>query len=283
MNNYSKTIASLLHYNDVIRGTLEYAIRKESYDKKFYDLRKKEVKLEIENQTPLKVCLDNSGEQGQKVFEQINNFYDEIYGDDSTIVKDRQEGISVDHAQNITILEQTIQLHEVINDIVNAHVSGAIQNQQFEKNVLEQVLKIDELYYRGFAFRLLLDELDYLFAEYNKARQEAKGGITPQSNFIQNDLSKVVNLCNLTRQKSHITSSDYYEVVDPLFALIEMTSGRRDLPVGKNFGQVISELKKIIIDHLIRWENEWKGCYIPFMNQLIEEARAEAQKAQPQA
>ena len=281
MNNYSKTIASLLHYNDVIRGTLEYAIRKDTYDKKFYDLRKREVMAEIENQTPLKVCLDNSGEQGEKVIAQIKEFYNTIYGEESTIVRDREEGIAVDHAQNIAILEAVVSLHETVNDIVNAHVNGAMQANQYEPEVLTQVLKIDELYYRGFAFRLLLDELDFLFAEYNKARQEAKGEVTPQSNFIQNDLTKVVNLCGATRQKSRITSTDYYEVVDPLFALIEMTSGRRDLPAGKNFGHVITELKKTVIDHLIRWENEWKGCYIPFMNQFIEEARAQAE--QPQA
>lgn len=280
MNNYSKTIASLLHYNDVIRGTLEYAIRKDTYDKKFYDLRKREVKAEIENQTPLKVCLDNSGEQGEKVVAQINEFYDSIYADDSTIVKDREEGVSVDHAQNVTVLEQIVNLHETINDIVNAHVQGAVNAQQFEPDVLAQVLRVDELYYRGFAFRLLLDELDFLFAEFNKAMQETKGQPSPQSNFIQNDLTKVVNLLGLTRQRSRITSTDYYEVVDPLFALVEMTSGRRDLPAGKNFGQVITECKKNLIDHLVRWENEWKGCYIPFMNQFIEEARAQAQAQQ---
>ncbi|MCQ3035135.1 MAG: hypothetical protein MJ248_02825 [Bacilli bacterium] len=280
MNNYSKTIASLLHYNDVIRGTLEYAIRKDTYDKKFYDLRKREVKAEIENQTPLKVCLDNSGEQGEKVVAQINEFYDSIYADDSTIVKDREEGVSVDHAQNVTVLEQIVNLHETINDIVNAHVQGAVNAQQFEPDVLAQVLRVDELYYRGFAFRLLLDELDFLFAEFNKAMQETKGQPSPQSNFIQNDLTKVVNLLGLTRQRSRITSTDYYEVVDPLFALVEMTSGRRDLPAGKNFGQVITECKKNLIDHLVRWENEWKGCYIPFMNQFIEEARAQAQTQQ---
>jgi len=278
MNNYSKTIASLLHYNDVIRGTLEYAIRKDAYDKKFYDLRKKEVKAEIENQTPLKVCLDNSGEQGEKVIAQINEFYDSIYADDSTIVKNREEGVSVDHAQNVTMLEEIVNLHETINDIVNAHVQGAVNSQQFEPDLLAQVLRIDELYYRGFAFRLLLDELDFLFAEFNKAMQETKGQPSPQSNFIQGDLTKIVNLFGQTRQRSRITSSDYYEVVDPIFALIEMTSGRRDLPAGKNFGQVITDCKKNLIDHLIRWENEWKGCYIPFMNQFIEEARAQAQE-----
>lgn len=283
MNNYSKTIASLLHYNDVIRGTLEYAIRKDTYDKKFYDLRKREVKAEIENQTPLKVCLDNSGEQGEKVVAQINEFYDSIYADDSTIVRDREEGVTVDHAQNVTVLEQVVNLHETVNDIVNAHVQGAVNAQQFEPELLTQVLRIDELYYRGFAFRLLLDELDFLFAEFNKAMQETKGQPSPQSNFIQGDLTKIVNLCGMTRQKSRITSSDYYEVVDPLFALIEMTSGRRDLPAGKNFGQVITDCKKNVIDHLIRWENEWKGCYIPFMNQFIDEARAQAAESQPAA
>ena len=35
-----------------------------------------------------------------------------------------------------------------------------------------------------------------VFAEYNKARQEAKGATTPQSNFIQNDIGRCVNQFN---------------------------------------------------------------------------------------
>ena len=111
----------------------------------------------------------------------------------------------------------------------------------------------------------------YLFAEYNKARQEAKGGITAQSNFIQNDINRLVTLFRTCRDNAMIRSADYYEVIDPLFALIEMTGGRRDLPEGKNFGDVFIDVKKIAREKVQKWEEAWKLVYEPFMKHFAEE------------
>ena len=134
------------------------------------------------------------------------------------------------------------------------------------------VINKEELFYHGLANMLLIDELDHLFAEYNKARNEAKGAITPQSNFISNDINRVVSLMNMLRQRSPIKSNDYYELIDPEFALIEMTSGRRDLPEGKNFGDVFTSVKKIAREKTIKWENEWKPAYDTFIRHFAEEA-----------
>ena len=134
------------------------------------------------------------------------------------------------------------------------------------------VINKEELFYHGLANMLLIDELDHLFAEYNKARNGAKGAITPQSNFISNDINRVVSLMNMLRQRSPIKSNDYYELIDPEFALIEMTSGRRDLPEGKNFGDVFTSVKKIAREKTIKWENEWKPAYDAFIRHFAEEA-----------
>ena len=77
---------------------------------------------------------------------------------------------------------------------------------------------------------------------------------------------------NMLRQRSPIKSSDYYELIDPEFALIEMTSGRRDLPEGKNFGDVFTSVKKIAREKTIKWENEWKPAYDAFIRHFAEEA-----------
>ena len=116
----------------------------------------------------------------------------------------------------------------------------------------------NELFYRGMVNMLLLDQFDHLFAEYNKARNEAKGAITPQSNFIQNDITRVVNLFHFVRNNAVAKSAEYYEVIDPLFALIEMTGGRRDLPEGINFGDIFTNIKQITREHANKWELAWK-------------------------
>ena len=150
-------------------------------------------------------------------------------------------------------------------------MNGARKEDKMDEPTYDDVISKGEYFYRGMVNMLLLDQFDHLFAEYNKARNEAKGAITPQSNFIQNDISRVVNLFHFVRNNAVARSADYYEVIDPLFALIEMTGGRRDLPVGKNFGDMFTEVKKITREHANKWEVAWKPSYDAFNAHFQEE------------
>ena len=81
MENIQKAIVTLLHYNTIIRDTLEYTIKKKEYNLDFYNFKKRGVLVEIEQNTPLKIFLDKAGENGQKLTTRIKDFYDTIYGD----------------------------------------------------------------------------------------------------------------------------------------------------------------------------------------------------------
>jgi hypothetical protein len=198
-------------------------------------------------------------------------------------VKLSQDGaeLRVDYSQAIKVFELVLPIHEEVRKIIGAHVAAASKENKFDEPTFPDVLNKEEYFYRGLVNMLMLEELDHQFAEYNKARQEAKGGITAQSNFIQNDINRLVKLFHFVRENAVARSADYYEVVDPLFALIEMTGGRRDLPQGKNFGDVFVDVKKTAREHTAKWENEWKPVYDAFMKHFSEEA-AKMQKGQPQ-
>ncbi len=283
MNNYTIAISSFLRFNVVILNTLEYVMRKDKYDLNAYKARKEIIEKEITTNTPLKSCLDNSGEAGKALLEKIQNISNEIYGDNSTIVKlagDESE-LRVDQAQHLLVYESVLPVYEEIRHVIVAHIAQARKENLYDDEILDKTLLATEYFYRGIVNMLLLDDLDRLFAEYNKARQEAKGEITPQSNFIQGDIQKVVGFLNQTRQNSPLTSGDYYELIDPLFALIEMTSGRRDLPVGKNFGDVFTNVKSIAKDKTQKWEANWKDLYETFVkhfDEAIKEFQAKAKK-----
>ena len=260
MNNYTGAIASFIRFNVVLFNTLEYVMKKDNYDLNAFNARKEIISTEIRKNTPHKSCLDNSGEAGTKLLEKIKDLLDTIYGDDSTIVRKSADGkeLRVDAAQHIAVFEAVLPIHEEVRSIISAHLAQANKQNMMDEPTFIDVINKEELFYHGLANMLLIDELDHLFAEYNKARNEAKGAITPQSNFISNDINRVVSLMNMLRQRSPIKSNDYYELIDPEFALIEMTSGRRDLPEGKNFGDVFTSVKKIAREKTIKWENEWK-------------------------
>ena len=274
MNNYTGAIASFIRFNVVLFNTLEYVMKKDNYDLNAFNARKEIISTEISKNTPLKSCLDNSGEAGTKLLEKIKDLLDTIYGDDSTIVRKSADGkeLRVDAAQHIAVFEAVLPIHEEVRSIISAHLAQANKQNMMDEPTFIDVINKEELFYHGLANMLLSDELDHLFAEYNKARNEAKGAITPQSNFISNDINRVVSLMNMLRQRSPIKSNDYYELIDPEFALIEMTSGRRDLPEGKNFGDVFTSVKKIAREKTIKWENEWKPAYDAFIRHFAEEA-----------
>ena len=50
-----------------------------------------------------------------------------------------------------------------------------------------------------------------------------------------------------------------------------MTGGRRDLPAGKNFGELFTDVKKIAREHANKWEGAWKPVYDDFNKHFQEE------------
>ena len=273
MNNYTAAIASFVRFDVVVFNTLEYAMKKDKYEVEAYKARKEIIHNELVQNTPLKNCLANSGEAGTKLTEKIENVLKEIYSDESIIVKLSQDEseLRVDYSQAIKIFELVMPIHEEMRKIISAHVAAAQKADKFDEPAYIGILEQEEYFYRGLVNMLMLEELDHQFAEYNKARQEAKGQITPQSNFIQNDINRLVYLFRLSRDNATLRSADYYEFIDPLFALIEMTGGRRDLPEGKNFGQVFIDVKQIAREKTSKWENKWKLTYETFMQHFQEE------------
>lgn len=280
MNNYTAAIASFIRYDVVLFNTLEYATKKESYDVQAYKARQEIISKEIELNTPLKNCLDNSGEAGKNLLEKIKELIRLVYSSESTIVKlgpDEKE-LRVDSSQALTVYEAVLPIHEELRKIVEAHVAAAKKNEAYDESSYDNVIIKEEYFYRTLVYMLMLDTFDHFFAEYNKARNEAKGAITPQSNFIQNDINKIVNLFQFVRANASARNAEYYSVVDPLFALIEMTGGRRDLPEGKNFGQIFVEVKTKTREVTHKFEMEWKPVYDEFLKHFTEEVQKLQQK-----
>ena len=275
MNNYTAAIASFIRFDVVVFNTLEYAMKKDAYDVNAYKARKEIITTEITQNTPLKNCCEHSDEAGKNLLAKINELLDTVYSENSTIVRITQDGneLRVDYSQAIAVFEAVMPIHEEVRKIIAAHVAAARKEEKFDEPTFPEVIDKEEYFYRGLVNMLMLEELDHQFAEYNKARQEAKGGITAQSNFIQNDINRLVKLFQFSRENAAARNAEYYEVIDPLFALIEMTGGRRDLPAGKNFGEMFIAVKKVAREKTAKWEEAWKGVYEPFMKHFTEEVQ----------
>lgn len=279
MENIQKAILTLLHYNTIIRDTLEYTVKKKEYNLDHYKFKKRGVLVEIEQNTPLKIFLDKAGENGEKLISKIKDFYEQVYSDESTILRVAEDALRVDHAQHLALFEHVILIHEEIFRITKVHIDYA-KNMNLYEERFQNLIKADERFYRTLVYMTLVEDLEVLFLDFNKARSEAKGKETPQSNFIQNDISKITNLLGFVRQNSTISDLEFMEIVDTVFNLIENISGKRDLPIGKTFNDVFKEARFKLNEFVRKTETIWRDLYRPIMDEFVKETTKEKTTAE---
>ena len=277
MNQISEVVTTLEHYNVAVRDTLEYCIRKDSYDPKLYQEKKRSILIEVDQHTPLKDIIDHSGENGEKLEKAIREFYADVYGDDSTILKLADDGLRVDHNQHMAIYRHVLPIHENVNNMILGVLQNGHQNNLDVADV-EKLHNADEAMYRGVAYMALVNDLCRLFNEYNQARNEAKGEETPASKFIGNDISAIIQNINFVRANAKITNAVYKNMEDKIVELMENMTGRRDLPIGKKFPDVMRETLETINLYVRDSEATFRSLYVPTINALIEQAKADDAK-----
>ena len=277
MNQISEVVTTLEHYNVAVRDTHEYGIRKDSYDPKLYQEKKRSILIEVDQHTPLKDIIDHSGENGEKLEKAIREFYADVYGDDSTILKLADDGLRVDHNQHMAISRHVLPIHENVNNMILGVLQNGHQNNLDVADV-EKLHNADEAMYRGVAYMALVNDLCRLFNEYNQARNEAKGEETPASKFIGNDISAIIQNINFVRANAKITNAVYKNMEDKIVELMENMTGRRDLPIGKKFPDVMRETLETINLYVRDSEATFRSLYVPTINALIEQVKADDAK-----
>lgn len=277
MNQISEVITTLIHYKVVVRDTLEYTIQKDKYDMRPYNERKRAVLIELNEKTPLKSILDNSKENGEKLEKTIRDFYDEVYGDNSTILKPANDGLRVDHNQHLPIFKGVVMIHENVEGMIRALIQDA-KNKKVDVAEVEKVDKDEERFYRAIAFLTLTNQLIRFFNDYNQARRENKGEESATSRFINNDINEIVKLIYTVRGSSRLTDERYMDVQDKVLKLIEYMTGRRDLPAGQSFGNIFKDVNDTLNGYVREVEPAFRNSYVPLMNELIQQARANGNK-----
>jgi hypothetical protein len=277
MNQTSVVLTTLLHYNVQVRDTLEYCLRKDTYDVNLFNEKKRSVLVEVDQHTPLKNIIDNSGENGEKLEKAIRDFYAEVYGDDSTILHLADDGLRVDHNQHVAIYKHVLPIHENVTSMING-----ILNDAHSKNIdvaqAEEVAKAEEAMFRGVCYLTLVQDLNRFFDEYNKARNEAKGEETPASRFIGQDISAMIQNINFVRANARLTNAVYKNMEDKVVALTEYMTGRRDLPAGKRFPDVMRETAETINLFVRDAEAAFRAVYPDCIKALLEQVKADDER-----
>jgi len=274
MNQISEVLTTLIHYNVAVRDTLEYCLRKDTFDSNMYKEKKRSILVEVDQHTPLKDIIDHSGENGEKLEKAIRDFYAEVYGDDSTIIKDAEDGLRVDHAQHNAIYAHVLPIHEDINNMILGVLADGHKNN-LDVAQAETVAVAEEAMFRGVAYLTLVSDLNILFNDFNKAMNESKGVATPATNFIGQDIETTIRNINFVRNNAKVTNAIYKNMEDKIVALIENMTGRRDLPVGKRFPDVMRETIETINLYIRDAEAQFRSVYGPLIQALLEQVKAD--------
>lgn len=280
MNQISEVMTTLIHYKVVVRDTMEYTLSKDSYDVNLFSEKKRSILVELEQPTPLKNILANSGDNGTKLEKTIRDFYDQVYGDSSTILKLADDGLRVDHAQHLAIFRGVLPIHENVQAMLIGIENDAKKNN-IDVSKAAAVNQAEERLYRGVAYMCLTAQLTKLFADYNQARRENKGEESAASRFIGNDINETIQDINVIKANSHITDERFNSVQDKVFMLVDFMTGRRDLPMGKSFNDVIKETQDGIAGYVREVEPTFRELYVPLINELVEQAKANGNKIKP--
>lgn len=274
MNQVSEVLTTLIHYNVAVRDTLEYCLRKDEFDINLFKEKKRSILVEVDQHTPLKDIIDHSGENGEKLEKAIREFYDEVYGDDSTILKLADDGLRVDHNQHLAIYRHVLPVHESVHNMITGIINDA-HAKNLDITQAEPVAEAEESMYRGVAYLTLVNDLNLLFNDFNKAMNESKGQATPASNFIGQDISTVIQNINFVRSNAKITNAIYKNMEDKIVCLMEYMTGRRDLPTGKRFPDVMRETVETINLYLRDAEATFRAGYPVLIQDLLAQVKAD--------
>ena len=273
MKNINQYNFDIIHVATHLRDTLEYVLPRE-HQAAAYEQRKAVLKKGLEEETPLGKFLAANKDKFEKFLEQYNELLNEVYGEDSTILVKTNDGkIRVDHSQHIRLYELVTELMEPLRDIIYFHVNLARQQNENE-DLIEDLMPVDDRYYRLFTFLLIMQDFQKSFFEFQKVMGENNGKPSPQSNFIvQNELAKYAQMLRNIRAHNHCTDNETLDLLDEVNATIEMTEGRRDRRENKSFKELFEIINQRLSGHVAKYEPQWKAAYDKLFKQMVELAQ----------
>ena len=277
MKNINQYNFDIIHVATHLRDTLEYVLPRE-HDAKIFDQRKTVLEKGLEPETPLGKFLEANKEKFQPTIDKYKELLEEVYGENSTILVKTNDGkIRVDHSQHLKLYDYVVNIMEPLRDVIYFHVNLARKQNEAEP-IIEDLMKLDDAYYRTFVFLLMMQDFQKSFFEFQKVMGENKGQPSPQSNFIvQNELSVMAGMLRNVRSHNHTTDNKVLDTLDDCLKVVEMSEGRRDRIDDKPF----PELFKAALDKtnalLVELSPKWQAAF----NKALQEMLADIRKNTP--
>ena len=280
MNQINHYIFDLYHYLLNLRDTLEYVIERDHLEP-LYTQRKNVLTQGLLETAPLGNFFKRNEEQSEKLKKNLEEFVDEVYGENSTILRLAEGKVRVDHTQHIALIDKVTGLQESVRDIIYGHINFANQSHEADPLVVD-VVEADDKLFRLIVTMFAMREMEKSFAEFQKVMGESGGKETPQSNFIaQNEILVLAKAVRFARDHHHCKENEILDCMDQACALIEMIEGRRERRDNKSFGDLFKDLREKINPLVNKYETAWREKFQKAVQEVIasnEKRQAEAEE-----
>lgn len=275
MNNTSLVIFDISHVVRNVRDTLEFIVPNKEVSVKTYEARKTVLKSVLEPKTFFGNFLANNQEKLADFKKGYEDYLNEVYGDDSTILVKaaNEENIRVDHGQDIAIVKGVIYLGETFRDIMFSHVEQARKQNSIEEAIIKHI-DLDERVDRAVKLLVLLQLYEKSFAEFQKVMSESQGKPTPQSNFIvQNELNVLAAMVRFVRDHSRMIDNHTLDAFDKAVELMQMCEGRRERRDNKSFPDLFRETLSGIGAIINEFGPKYDESYSQNLKEMLEQIK----------
>lgn len=282
MNQTTRFVMGIYQVSLMIRDALEYIQNKESFDLNVYKQRKQFIEHGLIESAPLSRFLSQNGDVGKNIRNNLNDFVDAVYGDDSTIVSIDGEKVVSDKGQKLKMLDFIVGLHETLQDVMKGFINQSKNDNTYEEE-LDTFLKYDEKFFRSLLCINLVDQIHALFLDFNKAMQQSKGEPGPATNFILNDLKRVVGFLKFENEHADKEDEGFKKAYDASFLMLQYMEGSKKAEdEGTTIKDQIVEARKLWQVEIGKNEPEWRTRYQILWDKLVAFEQEEAAKRRAQ-
>lgn len=280
MKNINQYNFDIIHVATHLRDTLEYVLPRD-HEAKVFDQRRDVLTKGLSSDTPLGKFLEANKDKFEGMMKAYNELLEDVYGENSTILSKTADGkIRVDHSQHLRIYELVVHIMEPLRDIIYFHINLA-RKQNEQEPIIEDLMPLDDRYYRLFAFLLMMQDFQKSFFEFQKVMEENQGKPSPQSNFIvQNELSKYALLLREVRAHNHCTDNDTLDALDKCLQVVEMSEGKRDRRGNKNFPDLFKEALDQVNALVVLNGPKWQEAFNKALQEMLADIRKNAKAPQ---
>ena len=285
MNQTTRYVMDIYQVSVIVRDTLEYLIpKKDGYNPEVYKQRREVIRISLTENHPFARFLANNGEMGEKVKQNITDFFDLVYGDEARAVFLENDKVVVDSGYATQLLDYVVGLHETIYEMCLGFINSSKENDTYEE-AFENLVSKENAFYRGLASLIITDQVHKLFVDFNKAMHESKGEQTPQSNFIANELKKSIGFFVFVEQHAKYEDEFYKVAVEKTKFVIDCMGGKQKIDeTGEGLRKEIMALHEMWQKIVILTEPEWRNAYQNLVRDLLEFDRQRQENAsQPEA